>query len=294
MIKLQSANVSLRLICYALLGISLFSLSACGSLISTAKKEFAEDLSATILSYDEPETIKQALPTYLVLVSSLIRSDQENVDLLVSGSRLYGAYASFFVKETARKIILASRSFKYAEQAVCLKVAKACNAKNMSYHEFELLLQDYKKEDAATLFAYGSAWLGLIQANRSDWNAIAELPKAKGIIARVLELDEAVSNGDAHLYMGVMESLLPAAMGGEPDVAKKHFERALEISERKNLMALLMYAEKYARLLFDRELHDRLLNELLAVDIRGSKTLLIDTIARVKAKELLVDADDYF
>ncbi|MCW8924279.1 MAG: TRAP transporter TatT component family protein, partial [Gammaproteobacteria bacterium] len=53
-------------------------------------------------------------------------------------------------------------------------------------------------------------------------------------------------------------------------------------------------AEKYARLLFDRELHDKLLNELLAVDISDSETLLIDTIARAKAKELLADADDYF
>lgn len=294
MIKSQSANDSLRLIRYALPAILLLSLTACGSLISSAKKEFAEDLSATILSFDEPETIKQALPTYLVLVSSLIRSDQENIDLLLSGSRLYGAYASVFVKKTGRKVIIAARSFSYAEQAVCLKLPRACTARGMSYHRFELLLNDFKKEDASILFTYGSAWLGLIQANRADWNAIAELPKAKAIIARVLELDETISNGDAHLYMGVMESLLPPAMGGVPDLAKKHFERALAISERKNLMALLMYAEKYARLLFDRELHDQLLNELLAVDIRGSQTLLIDTIARVKANELLIDADDYF
>ena len=87
---------------------------------------------------------------------------------------------------------------------------------------------------------------------------------------------------------------MPPAMGGKPEIAKKHFERALEISQRKNLMALLMYAEKYSRLLFNRELHDSLLNELLAVDVHESKTLLIDTIARVKAKELLADADDYF
>jgi len=270
------------------------SLVSCGALISNAKKEFAEDLSATILAHDEPETIKQAIPTYLVLVSSLIRGDQENVDLLISGSRLYGSYASVFVNEKDRQIILAKRSFSYAEQAVCVKLPKACSAKDMSYYEFEQMLKAFNKEDADLMFAYGSAWSGLIQANRADWNAVVELPKAKAIIARVLELDETISNGDAHLYMGVMESLLPPAMGGKPDVAKKHFERALEISERKNLMALLMYAEKYARLLFNRELHDKLLNELLAVKTDESKTQLIDTIARVKAKELLATADDYF
>jgi len=294
MIKSQKSRLIYKLIQRSLLLTLLSSLTACGSLISSAKKEFAEDLSTTIMSHDEPETIKQAIPTYLVLVSSLIRGDQENVDLLVSGSRLYSAYASVFVKETDRKIKLSKRAFKYAEQAVCLRLPKSCSTKTMSYHEFEQSIKDFKKEDASILFAYGAAWSGLIQANRADWNAVAELPKAKAIIAKVLELDEDISNGDAHLYMGVMESLLPPAMGGKPEIAKKHFERALVISKRKNLMALLMYAEKYARLLFDRKLHDKLLNELLTVDVRDSKTLLIDTIARVKAKQLLADAEDYF
>lgn len=262
--------------------------------MSSAKNDLAEDLSATIMAHDEPETIKQALPAYLVMVSSLIRSDDKNVELLISGSRLYTAYASAFVEETQRKIILSRRSLEYAEQAVCLKLPSACSAKSMSYHEFEKMLKASKKEDAEILFAYGAAWSGLIQANRADWNAIAELPKAKTIIERVLELDESINNGDAHIHMGMMESLLPAVMGGKPVIARGHFERALEISNRKNLMALLAYAEQYARLMFDRKLHDRLLNELLAIDIRQSYTMLFDTIARAKAKKLLANADNYF
>lgn len=294
MIEMQVFKLMSKLMRPFLIVTLLMTLSACGSLISSAKKEFAEDLSATILSHDEPETVKQAIPTYLILLSSLIRGDQDNVDLLISGSRLYGSYASVFVEDRERKIRLSKRAFAYAEHAVCIQLPKSCATKTMSYHEFEQIIKGFKKEDAPVLFAYGTAWAGLIQANSADWNAVAELPKAKAIIARVLQLDETISNGDAHLYMGVMESLLPPAMGGKPEVAKKHFERALKISKRKNLMAFLLYAEKYARLLFDRELHDKLLNELLAVNVRNSKTLLIDTIARDKAKELLVSADDYF
>jgi tetratricopeptide (TPR) repeat protein len=294
MIKVHVFSAFFKLIQCSSVAVLLLSLTACGALISSAKKDFAEDLSATLLAQDEPETVKQAIPAYLILVSSLIRGDQDNVELLVSGSRLYGAYASVFVEETERKIILAKKSFAYAEQAMCLRLPKSCMAKTLSYYEFEQVINDVKKEDASILFAYGAAWTGVIQANRADWNAVAELPKAKAIITKVLELDEGISNGDAHLYMGVMESLLPPAVGGKPEIAKQHFERALEISKRKNLMALLMYAEKYARLLFDRELHDRLLNELLAVDVRHSEALLIDTIARIKARQLLADADDYF
>lgn len=279
---------------FLLIVLSVLSVSACGSLISSAKREFAEDLSATILGHNDPETIKQAVPAYLVLVDSMIRGDQENIGLLIAGSRLYGSYASVFVDETARKITLSKRSFSYADRAICLKKPAACKAKTMSYPQYEQLLKQFKKEDASDLFAYGAAWAGLVQANSADWNAVAELPKVKATIQRVLELDETISNGGAHVYMGVMESLLPSTMGGKPQLAKEHFEKALKISNRKNLMALLLYAEKYARLLFNRELHDRLLNELIETDISQSDKALIDTMAKAKAKKLLSNADDYF
>jgi len=271
----------------------VMSVVAC-SYVSTAKQKFADNLSATILSHDDPATIKQAIPAYLVLIDSMIRGDQKNIGLLISGSRLYGAYASAFVDKTARKITLSKRAFSYADRAMCLKKPEACNAKTISYLQYEQLLKQFTKEDADALFAYGAAWAGLVQANSADWNAVAELPKVKATIQRVLELDETISNGDAHVYIGVMESLLPLAMGGKPELAKAHFEKALKISDRRNLMALLLYAEKYARLLFDRKLHDRLLNELIEADISQSDKTLIDTIAKAKARKLLANADDYF
>lgn len=272
----------------------LMTVVACGALVSSAKKEFAQDLSETILSYDDPETIKQAVPAYLVLISSMIRGDENNVDLLISGSRLYGAYASVFVEEKNRKAILAGKAFEYADRAICLKKPEACNARAVSYYEYEQMLKQFQKDDVSVLFSYGAAWAGLVQVNRDDWNVVAELPRVKATMRRVLELDETISNGDAHLYMGVMESLLPPAMGGKTELAKKHFERALEISDRTNLMAMLLYAEKYARLIFDRELHDNLLNELIKVELKGSDTALINTIAKAKAKKLLASANDYF
>ena len=103
------------------------------------------------------------------------------------------------------------------------------------------------------------------------------------------ENTDAIENG-IRLAMREASQLQKMGVNGY-SYAKKHFDRALKISKRKNLMALLMYAEKYARLLFNRKLHDNLLNELLAIDVQGSKTLLIDTIARKKAKELLVNSN---
>jgi hypothetical protein len=278
----------------SLLVLMLLSITACGQFIANAKQEFAEDLSATIMEFNDPETIKKGVPTYLILISSMIKGDPDNPDLLESGAQLYGAYASSFTDSGASKRALANRAFEYASHAICIRDEKLCDVKSLSYFEFEKRLAAVDKTQAESLFIFVSSWAGVIEANSSDWNAIAELPRVKAGIQRVLEIDETISNGNAHLYMAVMESLLPPALGGKPELAKKHFERAIEISNGENLMAKVLYAEKYARMLFDRELHDELLQQVIDADIGSSDQILINTLAKQKAVELLLDGDDYF
>jgi len=251
-------------------------------------------LSATILEFDDPETIKKAVPSYLILISSMIKGDPDNPDLLETGAQLYGAYASGFTDSATSKKALANRAFVYGSHAICIRDERFCDIERLSYFEFEKRLAAVEKTQAESLFVFVSSWAGVIEANSSDWNAIAELPKVKAGIQRVLEIDETVSNGNAHLYMAIMESLLPPALGGKPEIAKKHFERAIELSNDKNLMAKVLYAEKYARMLFDRELHDELLQQVIAADAGSSDQVLINTLAKQKAAELLLDGDDYF
>ncbi|VAW53231.1 FIG00610130: hypothetical protein [hydrothermal vent metagenome] len=272
----------------------ILSLSACGQLISNAKQEFAEDLSATILSFDDPETIKKGVPAYLILISSMIKGDPENAGLLESGAQLYGAYASAFTDSAESKKALANRAFNYASRAICIRDERFCEVNKLSYPEYQALLKTIEKPQAQQIFIFSSTWAGVIEANSSDWNAIAELPKVKAGIQCVLDTDETVSNGNAHLYMAVLESLLPPALGGKSELAKQHFERAIEISKGENQMAKILYAEKYARMLFDRELHDKLLQQVIDAGTGSEDQILINTLAKQKAAELLLSADDYF
>ena len=268
--------------------------SGCSQLVSKAKQDFADDLSTTMLEQNDPETVKQAVPAYLILISSMIKGDPDNVELLVSGSRLYGAYASVFVEDRLRQKRLSTVSFDYAYHAFCVHKPSACNIRELSYYEFEQSLKQFTMDDVQVLFALGSAWAGWLQANSADWNAVAELPRIKSIIQRVLELEPTMNNGDAYLYMAVMESFLPPAMGGKPELAKKNFEQAIEISDGSNLMAKLLFAEKYARLVFDKQLHDQLLEEVINANVEINDSTLINSIAQHKARLLLSQSDEYF
>jgi hypothetical protein len=94
--------------------------------------------------------------------------------------------------------------------------------------------------------------------------------------------------------LGVLETLLPAALGGRPEEGRRHFERAIELSGGRDLMAKVLLASEYARMAFDRELHDRLCREVLAASPEAPGLTLSNTLAQDRARRLLDSSDDYF
>ena len=73
-----------------------------------------------------------------------------------------------------------------------------------------------------------------------------------------------------------------------------YFERALELTDRRDLGVLVDYARGYARLVYDRELHDQLLNEALQADPRQPGYTLFNILAQRQAAELLASARRLF
>jgi hypothetical protein len=255
----------------------------------------ADSLSNAILNQPDPRTVEDGVPAYLIMMDAMIASDPRDEDLLLAGSRLYGAYASAFAGDPERMRRLADRSLDYARRAVCAEVKSLCAALTRPAAEYAQAVSRLDdKDDVPYLYGLGAAWAGWIQAHAENWQAIAELPKIQASIERVLVLDEAHDRGGARLYMGVLLCLRPAALGGQPEAGRGHFERALELSEGKNLMIKVLYARHYARLVFDRELHDRLLQEVLAAPVEAPGLTLVNTLAQEQAKELLAGSAEYF
>ncbi len=253
-----------------------------------------DNLPYGVLNNNDLQLVEDGLPTYLLMVDGLIENWPESESLLSSGADLYGAYAGLFVEEPERARKLSNKALDYGFRAACAHDKDYCDLRSLSVPEFESLLDDAGKGDVPVLFSLGGAWAGYIQQNTSDWNAVAELGRVEAIMARIVALDEGYQYGQAHMYLGVLNSILPASLGGKPEQAKAHFEEAVLLSDGKNLLAQVLYAEKYARLVFDRELHDSLLNEVLAADPDVHGLTLQNTYAQQQAEALLAGADDYF
>jgi hypothetical protein len=272
----------------------LLCCSGCASLLGAATDRLAENVSRAIVNQDDVATVRDGAPAYLLMLDGLIDGDPESEALLLGGARLYGAYASAFVTDPARAKRLAAKAKEYGTRALCRRGAALCAAAAGPAASFLPLLARLDRDDVPALYGFGAAWAGWIQANADDWSAVAELPKVAAVMQRVVELDEKFDDGAAHLYLGVLDTQLPPALGGKPEQGRAHFERALALSQGRNLMVKVLYAKQYARLVFDRELHDRLLKEVLAADPRVPGLTLNNVLAQEQAKELLASGDQYF
>ena len=279
---------------FSLLTLIVLLTSACSSIMSSATSNLAKNLSVSIQNHNDPDTVATALPAYLLMIDSFIESDPQNINMLQSGAKLYAAYASIFVNEPVRAKKLSQRSLDYALEAACLHNTNICKAQSVKFDIFQKSIEPLNKESIDTLFVLGQSWSVWLQNRKDDWNAIAELPRVRLLVEKVMMLNENYQNGSAHLYMGILHSLLPAALGGKPDIAKQHFEKAISLSENKNLMAKVSYAEHHARLVFDQALHDKLLNEVIAAKPEQPGMTLMNTLAQQKARQLLASGKEYF
>ena len=124
---------------------------------------------------------------------------------------------------------------------------------------------------------------------------MAELPRVVAMMKRVLVLDEAFYYGGAHSFMGILEASKPRMAGGDLNLARDHFLKAIDLGDRKFLMTQVYYANYYAKKAFDRELYLSTLEEVLntPADIVPELTLL-NSVAHTKAQKMIAEADDYF
>jgi len=278
--------------CVRWLGLGLLALALAGC-ASMAQRQLSDNLGRAVLNQDDPATVRAGAPAFLLLLDGMLEGDPDDVDLLIASARLNAAYAAVFVDDTERAGRLAKKAHGYAQRALCLKQKSLCKLHERPFAEYEAALAPLGRDALPVLYTYGVTWAGLIE-QQGDWQAAADLPKVEAVLDRVVAIDETYERGQAHVYLGAMRSLVPPTLGGKPERGRAHFERAIALSQGRNLMAQVEFAQRYARLTFDRPLHDQLLNDVVAADPVEPGLTLSNVLAQARATEMLASAPQYF
>jgi hypothetical protein len=268
--------------------------TACSSVMTVAGGGLAGNLSTAILNQDDPELVRDGAPAYLLMLDSFVEGAPENEAVLIAAADLYAAYGVVFVEdpERARKLTVRARS--YGQRALCSADKRGCGIWNLPYEAFIARLQFLQKNEVPALYTFGLSWIAYIQAHSDDWSALTKLPQVKAVMLRVQEIDPRYEQANVEHFLAVLDTIRPPALGGDFESGIAHFQRAISLSGGRDLSIKVDFAKYYARTLYDRELHDRLLNEVLSADPVRTGYTLFNTLAQEEAEELLASADEYF
>lgn len=262
--------------------------------MKSATSGLASNLSAAILNQNDPETVRDGAPAFLIMLDSFVESSPNDAAMLSAAGELYAAYGVVFVEDAERAERLTARARSYGQRALCASSQKACGIDDMPFKEFESVLSQLGKKDTASLYTYGLTGLAYIKTHSSEWSAMANLPRVESALKRVNQLDNQYQAVQVERYLAVLNTIRPPALGGKFDEGKAHYEKALELSQGKDLSINVDYARYYARTLYDRDLHDKLLNEVIAAEVNQNGYTLFNVLAQREAQLLLDSADDYF
>ncbi|MGI9307728.1 MAG: TRAP transporter TatT component family protein [Gammaproteobacteria bacterium] len=269
--------------------------AGCSVVVSSAAGDMADSLSVAMMNQDDPELVREALPAYLLLLDSVVESDPENEQVLSAAAQLYAGYGSVFVSDPTRAARLTTRARAYAERALCLSDKQTCGLNQTNFQEFTKRISELDESSSQTLYSYCIANLAYIRAHSDDLKSLAGLPRVQFALEYLVMLDpDSRNEASIYSYLGVLYTLRPAALGGQPEQARGYFEKADSLSAGKDLSIKVEYANSYARLLYDRNLHDRLLNEVMAADVKQPGLTLTNVLAQQAAAELLASAEEYF
>ena len=283
--------ISSTLFRYCLFGVFGAMLSACATMVSEG---LAKDLQKGIANQEDPAVVRDGAPAYMLLIDGNIQSNPNERGLLLAGARLYTTYASVFVEDNKRAQRLAAHALDYARRAMCLVNPALCQLRSDDFDGFVTAVNKMPGADIDVLYTYATAWAGWVIAHKDDWSAIADLPKIEVLLKRVVKLDDSYEYGTPHVYLGILDTRLPASMGGKPEQGRAQFEHAIQLSSGRNLIAKVELARRYARLVFDRKLHDRLLHEVIKADPHQAGLTLSNVLAQQQAQQLLKSAAEYF
>mgnify|MGYP002836116464 FL=1 len=278
-----------------LLIVNLNFIIACAPIVSNITDNLARNLSDAVLNQEDPKIVRDGAPAYLLLLDSLVAGNPENPVILSSASDLYTSYSAIFVNDANRSKILSERALKYSKKALCISYEDSCNWDDYSFDDFNLSLDDLDMKYSDLLLTYSTSYLVYIRSHSNDWNAIARLPYIESALEYYVEKNPETENIDSvYTYLGILSTLLPPALGGDYEKGKRYFENAIEFSGDQNLSAKVEYALSYARPLYDRELHDKLLLEVISSNPVKKNYTLLNVIAKEQASSMLEDADEYF
>jgi predicted anti-sigma-YlaC factor YlaD len=270
----------------------------------------ADTLAASGTTYsadDDPELIEAALPFSLKLMESVLESTPGHRGLLAATCAGFTQYAYAFVQQEADVIALEDTDRAWAGWKRAQRLY--LRARDYGLRGLEVAIPGFSanlRADHASAVARAGAtevdllywtavsWVAAISLGKDDPALVAELPIVSALIDRALAVDETWDRGAIHSFLVTYTMVRPDVEADRTALARRHFDRAVALTQGKAAGPHLSWAEAVCVPREDRACFERSLAAALAVDPDDDPpTRLANTVMRRRAAWLLANEDHW-
>ncbi|MHB9007965.1 MAG: TRAP transporter TatT component family protein [Limisphaerales bacterium] len=262
----------------------------------------------TFASDDDPELVRQAVPFSLKLMESLLAETPEHQGLLFASASGFTQYAYAFVQQEADELededVAAAATMRDRARRLHLRARNyGLRGLEASHPGFQEKLRAdaaaavalARRRDVPLLYWTAASWASAISLSKNNPDLIADLPQVEAMIDRALELDEAWDRGAIHSLLITYETVRQGAAGEGADRARRHFERAVELSGGRNAGPYVALAEAVAVQAQDVKEFDALLAQALAINADATPDQrLVNLVMQRRARWLLARRENLF
>ena len=294
--------------CAAMLVIALLA-SGC-SVERFAANRLADTLAASGSTYavdDDPQLVEEALPFSLKLMESVLGETPGHRGLLSATAAAFTQYAYAFVQQDgdalsledtdkawaawnrARKLYLRARDYGLRGLEVAhpgfgqaLRADHAAGARMAG------------KEDVDLLYWTAVSWAAAISLGKDDPALVADLAIVSVLVDRALEIDEGWDRGAIHAFLITYSMARPDETGDRAAIAKRHFDRAVELSQGRAAGPHVSWAEAVCLPREDRGCFDSAIEAAGKVDPEAEPSMrLANTVMQRRAAWLQANVDHW-
>jgi predicted anti-sigma-YlaC factor YlaD len=254
---------------------------------------------------DDLELVGDAIPFGLKLYESLLDSAPKNKDLLIATCSNFTQYGVAYVETEAAVLGEAQHHDEVAhlnQRALKLYLrAKGYCLRAMEVRfpgigqklltDPEPALAQAEKKDVPLLYWMAASWGSAIGLGIDKPDLVIDMPVVRALAERALALDESWSKGALHEMFVSLDSL-PAALGGDPERARKHFARAVELQKGLSPGPYVALATGVALPAQDRAEFEKLLQTALAIDPEKDPSVRLVTLVQQRRAQALLDHID--
>lgn len=277
-----------------------FAVNQVGNALAASGAGFGAD--------DDPELVGAAAPFSLKLMESVLAETPDHGPLLLAATRGFVQYAYAFIELKADELEDANLKEAYAQRERAqrmylrardyglrgLDAAYPGMRRSLRADPTQALVKT-SRVDAGLLYWTGVAWAAAISLAKDDPHLVADLPAVEALVRRALALDDALEHGGVHTFLINFEMSRAGVVADAPARARRHFERALELTGGLHAAPYVTLAEAVCVAERNRAQFEHLLQQALRLD-PGARPewRLVNLVMQRRARWLLARTEKLF